>query len=670
MEKKDKPSADSFDFEEDDIIDLSVTLKDDEIIDLTSPAAPSETDEAEELLDLDTYLAEKGGLPDDEVEADKLSLDDDMDDVIDLVQPVADMEDDDIIELVEPVTEKGQVNDSPFSFDEDEEVIELTEPVTQILGEDEDVAQLSPMDEGDDTIDLVEPVTQGLDSDDDFSIENIISDEDDVIDLEIPAVISDADGLDEDIIDLTETLIEDDVIDLETPAVLSDADGLEEDIIDLTETLVEDDVIDLETPAVLSDADVLDEDIIDLTQAVDEDDVIDLETPAVLSDADGLDEDIIDLTQTVDEDDVIDLETPAVISDSDGLDDDTIDLTQTVDEDDVIDLETSAVVTADDELDDDIIDLTQVTDDEDVIDLTQELSVEDDSLDDMLEEIELDLDGPAKAAPAFDQFAEQTTDNLQIDLSESLSGESSKHTILNAEPVKNPFDFESFAEQTTDKMSFLTNVEAQQNKKEQLADKKEGIKDLDIDKEIMSLDPDDLLGMIGTELEATVEMSELPSSSSRDKEDLLKELDDTFEGEVIELTDILSDDAETVDSVDDDLLESTWAGSDEPGGGEPDELEFDEIEDLIPSPREDDRAIAEALGLDLTDERSTGDADDEEKLKAMGITREQLDLSVERVIRKIYGEKLDEIFKQVIGRSISEDMERIKDVLKRGQKDE
>jgi hypothetical protein len=47
MEKKDKPSADSFDFEEDDIIDLSVTLKDDEIIDLTSPATPSESDETE-----------------------------------------------------------------------------------------------------------------------------------------------------------------------------------------------------------------------------------------------------------------------------------------------------------------------------------------------------------------------------------------------------------------------------------------------------------------------------------------------------------------------------------------------------------------------------------------------------------------------------------------------
>ncbi|MFA6011383.1 MAG: hypothetical protein WC799_15460 [Desulfobacteraceae bacterium] len=574
MEKKDKPSADSFDFEEDDIIDLSVTLQDDEIIDLTSPVNPSGGDEAEELLDLDAYIAEKGGLQDDE--ADKLSFDD-TDDVIDLVQSVDDVEDDDIIELVETVSKSAV---SPFSFDEDEDVIELTESVTQILGEDEDVEQLSPMDGGDDTIDLVEPVTQGLDSDDDFSIENIISDEDDVIDLEIPAVIAGIDGLDEDIIDLTQTV--------------------------------------------------------------------------------------------VDEDDVIDLDTPAVISESDGLDDDTIDLTQTVDEDDVIDLETPAVVAADDELDDDIIDLTQATGDEDVIDLTQEIPVEDDSLDDMLEEIELDLDGPAKATPAFDQFAEQTTDNLQFDLSESLSGESSKHTILNAEPVKKPFDFESFAEQTTDKMSFLANVEAHKGKNEQAAAEKAEITDLDIDKEIMnlSLDSEDLEGMDSTELDATVEMSELPSSSSRDKEDLLKELDDTFDSEVIELSDILSDDAETIDSVDDDLLDSTWDGSGEPSGGASDELEFDEIEDLIPSPRDDDRAIAEALGLDLTDERSTGDTDDEAKLKAMGITREQLDLSVERVIRKIYGEKLDEIFKQVIGRSISEDMERIKEVLKSGQKDE
>jgi len=600
MEKKDKPSADSFDFEEDDIIDLSVTLQDDEIIDLTSPANPSDGDEAEELLDLDAYIAEKGGLQDDE--ADKLSFDD-TDDVIDLVQSVDDVEDDDIIELVETVSKSGKAAVSPFSFDEDEDVIELTESVTQILGEDDDVEQLSPMDGGDDTIDLVEPVTQGLDSDDDFSIENIISDEDDVIDLETPAVMAGVDGLDEDIIDLTQT--------------------------------------------------------------VDEDDVIDLETPAVIAGIDGLDEDIIDLTQTMDEVDVIDLETPAVISESDGLDDDTIDLTQTVDEDDVIDLETPAVIAAADELDDDIIDLTQATGDEDVIDLTQEIPVEDDSLDDMLEEIELDLDGPAKATPAFDQFAEQTSDNLQFDLSESLSGENSKHSILNAEPVKNPFDFESFAEQTTDKMSFLAHVEAQKGNDEQEAVEKADIKEQDIDEEIMnlSLDPDDLEGMDGANLDATVEMSELPSSSSRDKEELLKELDDTFDGEVIELTDILSDDAETFDDLDDDLLDSTWDGSGEASN----ELGFDEIDGLIQAPRDDDQAISEALGLNLTEEKGKAETGDEEKLMTLGITREQLDLSVERVIRKIYGEKLDEIFKQVIGRTISEDIERIKEVLKREQ---
>jgi hypothetical protein len=275
------------------------------------------------------------------------------------------------------------------------------------------------------------------------------------------------------------------------------------------------------------------------------------------------------------------------------------------------------------------------------------------------------LDGPAKATPALDQFAEQTSDNLQFDLSESLSGESSKHSILNAEPVKNPFDFESFAEQTTDKMSFLANVEAQKGKNEQGTVEKADIKEHDIDEEIknLSLDPDDLEGMDGANLDATVEMSELPSSSSRDKEELLKELDDTFDGEVIELTDILSDDAETFDDLDDDLLDSTWDGSGEASN----ELEFDEIDGLIQAPRDDDQAIAEALGLNLGEENVKAETGDEEKLMTLGITREQLDLSVERVIRKIYGEKLDEIFKQVIGRTISEDIERIKEVLKREQ---
>ena len=608
MEKKDQPSADSFDFEEDDILDLSEPLQDDEILDLTSPVSPSgkdDADESEEVYDLDSYLAEKGK------NQTGVEASDDLDEVIDLVQPFQAVEqDDDIIELVETLPESAVEN--RLSIDEDEDVIDLIEPVTQAMDDD-------------DTIDLVEPVTQVLDDDEPASGNDLDGDED--FDFDSPA---------------TESFDEDDIIELDTPV----ADAYDETTIDLTQQVDDEEILDLTEEIAAKDS--FDDEILELTESLEEDETLDLTEEVGL--ADDFDDEVIELTQTVentgdpeaeeDLDDIIDLDEPATAT----LDEEIIDL-------DLLEIE---------EDEDDILELGEpVKQDELFAETTHE------SMDDLFEETLSDLDEKtleSGSSSDFATFAEQTSEHLQFDVEGSAQDESSKHTIINAEPVKDSFDFDSFAEQTTGHLKFKPDREAMKISAAVPGDEEE----TDIDSEIMNLSLD-ALSLDERGLHADGEdLTESTALAVGGKEDLIKELEDGYPGDILDVGEIITDEPDGADRADEpELLDATWESEIEKDLDDTVEMEFDEMDGMGQSPRDDDQAIAEVLGLDVSDVKGKREDRAVAGLPVMGIPQEQVDLAVERVIRKMYGEKLDDIFREVIGRAISEDIERIKDALKR-----
>jgi|GEM_PF-4718451 len=640
MEKKDQPAAESFEFEEEDVIDLTETLQEDDIIDLDSPVSSSEDQSQDDSYDLDEFLAEKGGLPE-------------ADDVIDLVQPAdpealaGEDDDEEIIELMNALVE-----------DEDEEVIELLDSVTQVLDDEATESFANRPGFDDETIDLVEPVTQVLD-------------DDEIIDLAVPVVEDD-----ETIIDLTQTMDDDEIIDLTAgieaskPAEGDTFEFLElsedEEILDLTNEIeagLGDKTVDLtdEVGGELSAENAGEEDVIDLTEGIEASKQVEEETLEFLEL--GEDEEILDLTNEIeaglgdktvdltdevggelsaenaDEEDVIDLtegieaskqveeETLELLELSEdeeildltneieaGLGDKTIELTDEVDEDDVIDLSTPVGA------------IETVLDDEDIIELDQTLAGEE-TLADSLGDRTLDgFDGPT-----IKDFAEQTSDNLQFDLSDSVEG--SKHSIINAEPVDDAFDFDSFAEQTTGNLNLDSGAAgALPGFGGPAPVRGKNVEVADIEKEIDSL---------------SLDTFEDPTLADMDA------------------TDIFDSSPSQEPDTQDDLFEKTWDDRLGQNFDKTVEMDYDPGADQEDASGDEDKAIAEVLGIDVADMKSPRAAVDDTGTVEGRISQARLELAVERVIRKLYGEKLDEIFREVIGKAISEDIGRIREVLKK-----
>ncbi len=267
-----------------------------------------------------------------------------------------------------------------------------------------------------------------------------------------------------------------------------------------------------------------------------------------------------------------------------------------------------------------------VLDDEDIIELDQTLAGEE-TLADSLGDRTLDgFDGPT-----IKDFAEQTSDNLQFDLSESVEG--SKHSIINAEPVDDAFDFDSFAEQTTGNLNLDSGAAgALPGFGGPVPVRGKNVEVADIEKEIDSL---------------SLDTFEDPTLADMDA------------------TDIFDSSPSQEPDTQDDLFEKTW---DERLGQNFDktvEMDYDPGADQEDASGDADKAIAEVLGIDVADMKSPRAAVDDTGAVEGRISQTQLELAVERVIRKLYGEKLDEIFREVIGKAISEDIGRIREVLKK-----
>ena len=647
MEKKDQPAAESLEFEEEDVIDLTETLQEDDIIDLDRPVSSSEDQSQDDAYDLDEFLAEKGGLPE-------------ADDVIDLVQPAdpegltGEDDDEEIIELMNALVE-----------DDDEEVIELLDSVTQVLDDEVTGSFANHPGFDDETIDLVEPVTQVLDGDE-------------IIDLAVPVVEDD-----ETIIDLTQTMDDDEIIDLTAGIEASKQSEEEtfellelsedEEILDLTNEIevgLGDKTVDLidEVGGELSAENADEEEVLDLTEGIESSKQVEGDTLEFLEL--GEDEEILDLTNEIeaglgdktvdltdevggelsaenaDEEDVIDL--TEGIGASKQVEEETLELLELSEDEEILDLtneieaglsdKTIELTDEVDEIepaeDDDVIDLSTpvgametVLDDEDIIELDQTLAG-DEALADSLDDRTLE----AFDEPTIRDFAEQTSDNLQFDLSESVEG--SKHSIINAEPVDDAFDFDSFAEQTTGNLNLDSGAAgALPGFGGPAPGRGKNVEAADIEKEIDNLSLDIF--------------EEAPT---------LADMDDT---------DIFDSAPRQESDSQDDLFEKTW---DERLGQNFDktvEMDYDPGADQEDASGDEDKAIAEVLGIDVADMKgSRAEVDDAGTVEGR-ISQAQLELAVERVIRKLYGEKLDEIFREVIGKAISEDIGRIREVLKK-----
>ncbi len=332
--------------------------------------------------------------------------------------------------------------------EEDRELLELTEE-TIVVASDGDEQE---------TVDLTDIV------DDDSDLGDILSIADDAA---VGGGTADGDSAGEDDSEQLDLSIDDDgvkreEIDVSKEEALSITEEAEDDaeLLKLTETVMVDSEGGGETVDI---DDILDEEedddvILDLTDEVDnasgetlglggvedEDDILDLTEEAgdededvieLTDEADGED-DLLDLTDEVQEDEVIEL-TEEVAEDDDIIDlveessedeeivelteeaaeaeDDILDLTEEASDDDILDLTQETVG------DEDVLDLTEEAQDEDVLDLTQEASEEEEELPDLSQEATGEFDVLDLTEEAGVQGAEDAETAAEPDGSSEVS---------------------------------------------------------------------------------------------------------------------------------------------------------------------------------------------------------------------------------------------------------
>ncbi len=304
---------------------------------------------------------------------------------------------------------------APDFFEETEEDRELLELT------EETIVVASDGDEQE-TVDLTDIV------DDDSDLGDILSIADDAA---VGGGTADGDSAGEDDSEQLDLSIDDDgvkreEIDVSKEEALSITEEAEDDaeLLKLTETVMvdseggersvdEDDILDL-----TEEAGDEDEDVIELTDEVDgEDDLLDL-TDEVQED------EVIELTEEVaEDDDIIDLveessedeEIVELTEEAAEAEDDILDLTEEASDDDILDLTQEAVG------DEDVLDLTEEAQDEDVLDLTQEASEEEEELPDLSQEATGEFDVLDLTEEAGVQGAEDAETAAEPDGSSEVS---------------------------------------------------------------------------------------------------------------------------------------------------------------------------------------------------------------------------------------------------------
>jgi len=186
-------------------------------------------------------------------------------------------------------------------------------------------------------------------------------------------------------------------------------------------------------------------------------------------------------------------------------------------------------------------------------------------------------------------------------------------------------------------------------------------------------DPDKKIkGAEATEDEEIIELKEETSYMSQDDEEIIDLLDDVDEPdveEIITLTEAMSDtpqeieeigepipvtvdtsqEAEDIINLEGDLLEETSDFDDELG----EEVAFDQA-------LSDD--FVDSLGMELDSKEDVS----EDLLDAKKVSDAQMEAALERVIKKMFYEKIDGILVEVIEKTVTRELERLKSVLLQG----
>ena len=123
--------------------------------------------------------------------------------------------------------------------------------------------------------------------------------------------------------------------------------------------------------------------------------------------------------------------------------------------------------------------------------------------------------------------------------------------------------------------------------------------------------------------------------------------------DIIDLTDI-SDQPLLADEAEDAVSKIGESTEDEIAIVLEDEIS-DEL-DLDPAPQDD---IADALGIELDSEEEISD----DLPKAEDVTDEQVEAALERVIKSMFYEKIDRILVEVIEKTVTKEIERLKGIL-------
>jgi len=183
-------------------------------------------------------------------------------------------------------------------------------------------------------------------------------------------------------------------------------------------------------------------------------------------------------------------------------------------------------------------------------------------------------------------------------------------------------------------------------------------------------DPDKKIeGAESTEDEEIIELKEETSDMSQDDEEIIDLLDDVDEPdveEIITLTEAMSDtpqeieeigepipvtvdtsqEAEDITNLEGDLLEETSDFDDELG----EEVAFDQA-------LSDD--FVDSLGMELDSKEDVS----EYLLDAEKVSDAQMEAALERVIKKMFYDKIDGILVDIIEKTVTRELERLKSIL-------
>ncbi|MBF0227632.1 MAG: hypothetical protein HQK76_19465, partial [Desulfobacterales bacterium] len=158
-----------------------------------------------------------------------------------------------------------------------------------------------------------------------------------------------------------------------------------------------------------------------------------------------------------------------------------------------------------------------------------------------------------------------------------------------------------------------------------------------IDEDIISLDAPSENKIINPELEETIEMLGTPKTGIKSAEELIQILEpDEDPKDVPHFSDTIEFHAEDVIKLDDTIEDSS--------------LEYP-----------DDDGFADSLGVTFDHNDENDDYKDEDK--GINLSKHDLEDALEKVINKMFGDKIEEILSDTIERLVLKEIKKIKDII-------